>query len=59
MWYLWPLSAELPPISAFIAEDEGGHGLVGGPRLDLVIRAILLFALAALQQVRLSTLHMR
>ena len=52
-------SAELPPVSAFIAHDEGGHGLVGGPRLELVVGAILLFALAARQQVRLGTLNKR
>ena len=56
----WPIySAELPPVSAFVAEDEGGHGLVGGPRLDLVVRAVLLLALAALQQVRVGSLHHR
>ena len=55
----WPPSAELPPVSAFVAEDEGGHGLVGGPRLELVVGAVLLFALAARQQVCLGTLHVR
>ena len=52
-------SAELPPVAALVAEDEGGHGLVGGARLDLVVGAVLLLALAALQQVRLGALHHR
>ena len=45
-------SAELPPVVAVDAGHERGHGLVGAPRLQLVVRALALLALAALERVR-------
>ena len=52
-------SAELPPVPALVAQDEGGHRLVGGARLDLVVGAVALAALAALEQVGLGALDLR
>ena len=49
-------SAELPPVPALVAQDECGHRLVGRPRLDLVVGAVPLVALAALEQVGLGAL---
>jgi len=49
-------STELPSVAALIAEDEGGHGLVGGPSLELVVGAVLFATLATLQHVSLSAL---
>lgn len=48
------LSTELPAIAALEAEYERGHGLVGGPSLELCVRAVLLSALSALEHVRRS-----
>ena len=52
-------STELPSVAALIAEDEGGHGLVGGPSLELVVGAVLFATLATLQHVSLSALKTR
>ena len=49
-------SAELPPVPALVAQDECGHRLVGRPRLDLVVGAVPLVALAALEEVGLGAL---
>ena len=45
---------ELPPVSALEAEDERGHGLVRGARLQLRVCAVLLAALAAFEHFRWS-----
>lgn len=49
--------AELPSVSAFVTQHEGGHRLVGRTRLHLVIRAVALLAFTALEQVGLGSLH--
>lgn len=40
------------PLVAVLAGDEGGHGLIRGARLHLVVRALALLAAAALELVR-------
>ena len=52
----WRSLAEFPPVSTFVAEDKCGHWLVSGPRLDLVVGAVVLAALAALEEVGLGAL---
>ena len=58
MWRFLTCSAELPPVSALVTQDEGGHRLVGRARLDLVVGAVPLAALAALEQVGLGALDL-
>lgn len=48
---------ELPAISAVVAHDEGRHRFISGSRLELVVGAIFLLALAALQEICLCALN--
>jgi hypothetical protein len=50
-------SAELPAVAAVYARDESGHRLVRAARLHLVVLALALPALAALELVRRRGLH--
>ncbi len=50
-------SAELPAVSAVCASDKGSHGLIGAARLHLVVLALALLALAALELIRGCLLH--
>ena len=53
---LFFFSAELPAVPALVTHDEGGHGLVGRPGLELVVRRVLLAALSALEEGGLGAL---
>ena len=52
-------SAEFPAVAALVAEDEGGHGLVGTARLHLGVGAVALLALATGDEVCLGALDHR
>ena len=47
------------PVSTLVAQDEGGHGLVGRPCLELVVGTVALLADAALEEVRFGALSDR
>lgn len=49
--------AELPAMSALVAQHERRHRLVGAARLNLVVGAVALATLAALEQIRFGALH--
>lgn len=50
-------SAELPSVAAVDAGHKGGHGLISAARLHLVVLALALLALAALELVCRGLLH--
>merc|ERR1719205_122521 len=52
-----PFLAKLPPVPTLVTQHKGGHRFVSRPGLDLVVCAVPLLALAALQQVGLGPLH--
>lgn len=47
----WAPSTELPAVATFIAQHERRHGLISTACLHLVVGAVLLLALAALEEV--------
>lgn len=49
--------AELPSVATLVAHHEGGHRLVSGSGLELVVGAVPGLAFAALQQVCLCALN--
>ena len=49
--FTWKASAELPAVSTLITQNKCGHWLISTACLHLVVGAVLLPALAALQQV--------
>lgn len=54
----WSLT-ELPSVSAEITHNECCHRLISGSSLELVVRAVLALAFAALEQIGLRSLNRR
>lgn len=49
--------AKLPSVSAFVAQNKGGHRFISRTRLYLIVRTIALLAFAAFEQVGLRSLY--